>query len=206
MEDVPDTHSRDFDEDTVPVCLDEVSKQQAKETRTPLPPLSGKPAGHDCECERNGTANMFMIHAPLPAWRHVEVTDRRARPDFARVLRDIAEVRFPGKRIVPVMDNPDTHRLSTLCEAFLPEEAFRIASRFEVHCTPKHGGWLNIAEIEIGVSQRQCPDRRIPDRQTPCREVAAWQGYRNGSAKPVNRGFRTEDARIKLKSLHPPVQ
>ncbi len=120
MEDVLDTYSRDFEDGTVLVCLDEASKQQVRETRTPLPPLPGKPAGHDYECERNGTANMFMIHAPLLAWRHVEITDRRTKQDFARVLRDIADVHFPGKRIVLVMDNLNTHRLSTLYETFVP--------------------------------------------------------------------------------------
>ena len=204
------TYSRDFEDGTVLVCLDEASKQQVRETRTPLPPLPGKPAGHDYEYERNGTANMFMIHAPLRAWRHVEITDRRTKQDFARVLRDIADVHFPGKRIVLVMDNLNTHRLSTLYETFhqpvVPEEALRIAGRFEIHCTPKHGSWLNMAEVEINVLRSQCLDRRIPDRETLCCEVAAWQRERNGSAKPVDWRFRTEDARIKLKSLYPSVQ
>ena len=125
MEDVLKTYARDFDDDTVLVCLDETSKQRTRETRTPLPTRPGQPAGFDFECERNGTANLFMVHAPLIAWRHVEVTDRRTRQDFARVLRDIADVRFPGKRIVLVMDNLNTHRLSTLYDTFEPAESAR---------------------------------------------------------------------------------
>lgn len=206
MEDVLDTCSRDFDDGTVLVCLDEASKQQVRETRTPLPPLPGKPAGHDYEYERNGTANMFMIHAPLRAWRHVEITDRRTKQDFARVLRDIADVHFPDRKVVLVMDNLNTHRLSSLYETFEPAEASRLADRFEVRHTPKHGSWLNMAEIEINVLSRQCLDRRIPDRETMVSEVAAWQEHRNASAKPVNWRFRTEDARIKLKSLYPSIQ
>ncbi len=206
MEDVLKTYARDFDDDTVLVCLDETSKQQTKETRTPLPTRPGRPAAYDFEYERNGTANLFMVYAPLDAWRHVEVTDRRTKRDFAGVLKDLADVHFPGRRIVLVMDNLNTHRLSTLYEAFEPAEASRLADRFEVHHTPKHGSWLNMAEIEINVLSRQCLDRRIPDRGTMVREVAAWQRHRNGSAQPVDWRFRTEDARIRLKSLYPAIQ
>ena len=206
MEDVLGVYARDLDDGTVLICLDETSKQQTKETRTPLPTLPGKPAGHDFEYERNGTANLFMLYAPLLAWRHVEVTDRRTRQDFARVLRDIADVHFPGRKIVLVMDNLNTHKLSALYDTFEPEEAARLAGRFEVHHTPKHGSWLNMAEIEINVLSRQCLDRRIPDREAMTREVAAWQEHRNASAKPVDWRFRAENARIKLKSLYPSIQ
>ncbi len=206
MEDVLDVYSGDHDDGTVLVCVDETSKQQTKETREPLPVRPGQPAGYDFEYARNGTANLFMIYAPLDGWRHVKVTDRRTRQDFARVLKDLADVHFPGKRIVLVMDNLNTHRLSTLYDTFEPAEASRLAGRFEVHYTPKHGSWLNMAEIEINVLSRQCLDRRIPDRETMISEVAAWQEYRNASAKPVNWRFRTEDARIKLKSLYPSIQ
>lgn len=206
MEDVLDVYARDFDDDTVLVCLDETSKQQTKETRAPLPARPGQPAGYDFECERNGTANLFMLYAPLDGRRHVKVTDRRTRKDFARVLKDLADVHFPGKRIVLVMDNLNTHRLSTLYDTFEPAEASRLAGRFEIHHTPKHGSWLNMAEIEISVLSRQCLGRRIPDRETMASEVAAWQERRNAAAKPVNWRFRTEDARIKLKSLYPSIQ
>lgn len=206
MEDVLDVYARDFDDDTVLVCLDETSKQQTKETRAPLPARPGQPAGYDFEYERNGTANLFMLYAPLDGRRHVKVTDRRTRKDFARVLKDLADVHFPGKRIVLVMDNLNTHRLSTLYDTFEPAEASRLAGRFEIHHTPKHGSWLNMAEIEISVLSRQCLGRRIPDRETMASEVAAWQERRNAAAKPVNWRFRTEDARIKLKSLYPSIQ
>ena len=206
MEDVLGVYSGDHDDGTVPVCVDETSKQQTKETREPLPARPGQPAGHDFEHGRNGTANLFMIYAPLDGWRHVKVTGRRTRQDFARALKDLADVHFPGKRIVLVMDSLNTHRLSTLYDTFEPAEASRLARRFEVHYTPKHGSWLNMAEIEINVLSRQCLDRRIPDRQTMINEVAAWQEHRNASAKPVNWRFRTGDARIKLKSLYPSIQ
>ena len=205
MEDVLKVYAGEHEDDTVLVCLDETSRQQTKETRVPLPVAPGRPAGYDFEYERNGTANLFMLYAPLIAWRYVKVTDRRTRQDFARVLKDLADIHFPDKRIILVMDNLNTHRLSTLYETFNPEEASRLAGRFEVHHTPKHGSWLNIAEIEINVMSRQCLRRRIPDRDTMVREVAAWQRHRNASAKPVDWRFRTEDARIKLKSLYPSI-
>jgi len=141
MEDVLKVYARDFDGSTVPVCMDGTSKQQTRETRTPLPARPGQPAACDFEYERNGTANLFMACAPLDAWRHVEVTDRRRRRDFAWLLRDMADVRFPDRRIVLVTASLDTHRLSTPCEAFPPAEASRLADRFEVHHTPKHGSW-----------------------------------------------------------------
>jgi len=139
MEDVPRVYARNFDDSTVLVCMDETPEQQTRETRTPLATRPGQPAAYDLGYERNGTANLFMVYAPLDAWRHVEVTDRRRRRDFAWLLRDMADVHFPGRRIVLVMDSPDTHRLSTLYEAFGPAEASRLADRFEVHHTPKHG-------------------------------------------------------------------
>lgn len=206
MEDVPETCSRDYGDDEVPVCLDGTSKRQTKETRTPLPVRPGQPAAYDFEYGRNGAANLFMTVAPLLGWRHVEVTDRRTRKGFAGIPRDIADTHFPGKRIVLVMDSLNTHRLSTLYDAFAPDEARRIAERSGIHHTPKHGSWSDMAEIEINVLSRQCLDRRIPDRETMCREVEAWQRQRNASTKPVDWRFRTGDARLKLKSLYPSVQ
>ena len=202
----PETYSREYDDGTVLVCMDETSKQQTKETRMPLPTRPGQPAAYDFEYERNGTANLFMVYAPLEAWRHVKVTDRRTKRDFAGLLADMADVHFPDRRIVLVMDNLNTHRLSTLYETFEPAEASRLADRFEVHHTPKHGSWLNMAEIEINVLSRQCLDRRIPDREAMVREVDAWQAHRNSSSKPVDWRFRTGDARIKLRSLYPSTQ
>ena len=206
MEDVLKVYARDFGEDEVLVCLDETSRQQTRETRTPLPARPGRKAALDFEYERNGTANLFMVCAPLVGWRHVEITDRRTKRDFARVLRDIADLHFPGRRIVLVMDNLNTHRLSTLYETFAPAEASRLADRFEVHHTPKHGSWLNIAEIEINVLSRQCLDRRIPDRETMLAQVGAWERERNEASTPVDWRFTVEQARCKLKSLYPSMQ
>ena len=206
MEDVLEVYSRPQEEGTVLVCLDETSKQQTKETRVPLPVAPGRPAGYDFEYERNGTSNLFMLYAPLMAWRHVKVTDRRTRQDFATVLKDLADTHFPDRRIILVMDNLNTHKLSSLYDTFSPEEASRLAGRFEVHHTPKHGSWLNMAEIEINVLSSQCLSRRIPDRDTMVREIDAWQRHRNASAKPVDWRFKTADARIKLKSLYPSIQ
>ncbi len=206
MEDVPNTYQRDPADDGAPVCPDGTSRQQRRETRTPLPTQPGRPAAHHFGHGRNGTASLFMMTAPLDGWRHVKVTDRRTRRDFARVLRDLADTRFPDRRIIPVMDNPDTHTLSTPCDTFPPAGARRPAERSGVHHTPKHGSWLNMAETGINVLARQCPDRRIPDRETPVSEVAAWRERRNAGRRPVNWRFRTEDARIRLRSLYPSIQ
>jgi len=206
MEDVLETCSRDLDTDGVPVRLDETSRQQTRESRIPLPARPGQPAAHDFGYVRNGTANLFMMTAPLEGWRHVEVTDRRTRQDFAAVLKDPVDIHFPAKTIVPVMDSLNTHRLSTLHERFEPAEARRIADRSGVHHTPEHGSWPDIAETGINVLARQCLARRIPDRGTMVREVAAWQGQRNADTKPVDWRSAAEDARIKLKSLYPSIQ
>ncbi len=205
MEDVLRVYQRKFSGDEVLVCMDEASKQQTKEVRTALPTAPGRPARFDCEYERNGTANLFMVHAPLAGWRHVKITDRRTKKDFAELLRDIADIHFPGKKIVLVMDNLNTHKLSSLYHAFPPEQAGRLYERFEVHHTPKHGSWLNIAESEISVLSRQCLSRRIPDRKTLCREVSAWEKAHNADPAPVKWRFTAEDARIKLHSLYPSI-
>ncbi len=147
-----------------------------------------------------------MLTAPLDGWRHVKVTDRRTRRDFASVLKDLADTHFPGRRIIPVMDSLNVHRLSTPCDTFPPAGARRLAERSGVHHTPKHGSWLNIAETGTNVLSRQCPDRRIPGRETLVSEVAAWQERRNSDGTPVNWRFRTEDARVKIKSLYPSIQ
>ena len=157
MEDVLEVYHREFDEDTVLVCMDETSKQQTKETRTPRPVRPGQPAIVDFEYERNGVANLFIVFAPLLGWRWVKVTDRRTRHDWAHLLRELVDDIFPGKKIVLVMDNLNIHSLASLYEAFEPAEARRIAECLEIHYTPKHGSWLNLAEIEIGVMARQLP-------------------------------------------------
>ena len=189
------------------MCLDETSKQLVQETRTPLPPRPGAAMAYDFEYQRNGVSNLFMLFAPLEGWRRVEVTDQRTKVDWARVVRKLVDEDYPGKdRIVLVMDNLNTHRPSSLYDAFEPAEARRIAERLEIHYTPKHGSWLNMAEIELGVLARQCLDRRIPCQEILRQETQAWQSQRNRDAIRVNWRFTTDDARIKLKSLYPSIQ
>lgn len=213
MEDVLDVYQREFGEDEVLVCMDETSKQQVRETRTPLPPKpaeapgeTGTPARRDHEYERNGVSNLFMLFAPLAGWRRVEVTDRRTRTDWAGVIKQLVDEDFPDKRVVLVMDNLNTHAPGSLYEAFEPAEARRIARRLEIHYTPKHGSWLNMAEIELSVLAGQCLDRRIPDQDALRREVEAWQEPRNREHVRADWRFTTDDARIKLKSLYPSTQ
>jgi hypothetical protein len=204
MEDILEVYHRPYDPKRPLVCMDEASKQQVKETRQPLPRQAGKPERYDYEYERNGVSNLFMIFAPLEGWRHVEVTDRRTRVDFAHCLKDVVDVHFAeAEQIVLVSDNLNTHKLAALYEAFAPAEARRIIEKLEWHDTPKHGSWLDMAEIELSVLQRQCLDRRIPDQETLKREVAAWKRERNQHAVKANWRFTTEEARIKLKKLYP---
>ena len=178
-----------------------------KETRLPRPARPGAAGSYDYEYERNGVSNLFMLFAPLEGWRRVEVTDRRTKADWARVVKQLVDEDYPHKdRIVLVRDNLNTHHPSSLYEEFEPAEARRIAERLEIHYTPKHGSWLDMAEIEIGVMARQCLDRRIPDQSALRREVAAWQQQRNRDAIRVDWRFTTSDARIKLKSLYPSIQ
>ena len=211
MEDVLEVYHRQFEDNEVLVCLDETSKQQVKETRSPLAPRPGTAMAYDYEYERNGVSNLFMLFAPLEGWRRVEVTDQRTKVgtkvDWARVVRQLVDVDYPDKdRIVLVMDNLNTHRLSSLYQAFEPAEARRIAERLEIHYTPKHGSWLNMAEIELGVLARQCLDRRIPYQEILKHETQAWQSQRNRDAIRADWRFTTQDARIKLKSLYPSIQ
>ena len=207
MEDVLEVYQRPYGDNEVLVCLDETSKQQVKETRLPRPPRPGAAGSFDHEYERNGVSNLFMLFAPLEGWRRVEVTDRRTKADWARVVKKLVDEDYADKdRIVLVMDNLNTHHPSSLYEAFEPTEARRIAERLEVHYTPKHGSWLNMAEIEIGVMNRQCLNRRIPDQSVLKQEAEAWQTQRNRDGIRVDWRFTTADARIKLKSLYPSLQ
>ena len=204
MEEVLDVYTQPHDPERPLVCLDECSKQLVSETRTPIPMKPGQPERVDYEYERNGTANMFMLFAPLEGWRHVEVTDRRTAIDYAHILKDLSDVHFPdAKKIKLVQDNLNTHVKASLYEAFPPAEARRLVERFEWHYTPKHGSWLNMAESELGVLASQCLDRRIPDKETLTREAAAWQDERNTNHTKANWRFTTADARIKLKCLYP---
>jgi hypothetical protein len=207
MEDVLEVYHRPFDEKRPQVCLDETSKQLVGEAVQPIPAEPGQPERFDYEYVRNGTANLFMISEPLAGWRHVMVTERRTAKDFAEVLRWLAEdVYHEAERIVLVMDNLNTHKLASLYEAFPPDQARRIAERFEVHHTPKHGSWLNVAEIELSVLTRQCLDRRIESTDELWKELEPWEDERNERQVGVNWRFTTDDARIKLKRLYPTVQ
>jgi len=207
MEDVLEVYHRPYDEKRPLVALDEASKQLVGEVRQPLPPEPGRPERFDYEYVRNGTANLFMVSEPLLGWRAVQVTERRTAKDYAEVLRWLAEdVQPDAEVIVLVQDNLNTHTLSSLYEAFPPEQARRLAERFEVHYTPRHGSWLNVAEIELSVLARQCLDRRIESAEELRREVGAWEAERNERAVEVRWRFTTADARIKLHRLYPSVQ
>ena len=195
MEDVLEVYQRRYEDNEVLVCLDETSKQLVKETRQPLPPQPGAAVAYDYEYDRNGVSNLFMLFAPLEGWRRVEVTDRRTKADWARVVQQLVDLDYPDKdRIFLVMDNLNTHHPASLYEAFPPEEARRIAERLDVHYTPKHGSWLNMAEIEIGVMVLQSLDRRIPDQSVLRRGMGAWQQQRNRDSIRVDWRFTTEVA------------
>ncbi len=207
MEDVLEVYQRPYGDKEVLVCLDETSKQQVKETRLPRPLRPGSAVAYDYEYERNGVSNLFMLFAPLEGWRRVEVTERRTKVDWARVVRKLVDEDYADReRIVLVMDNLNTHHPASFYEAFEPAEALRIARRLEIHYTPKNWSWLNIAEIELGVLARQCLDRRIPSQEILEQETSAWQEKRNGEGIRVDWRFTTEDARVKLKSLYPSIQ
>jgi hypothetical protein len=204
MEDVLEVYQRPYDVNNPLVCMDESSKQQIQEVRTPIPAAPGRVERYDSEYERNGVSNLFVFFEPLQGWRHLEVTDQRTAVDWAEQIRDLVDVHYPeAERITLVMDNLNTHTPASLYKAFRPEEARRILERLEIHYTPKHGSWLNMAEIEFSVLSKQCLDRRIPDQDTLKREVHAWQEQRNAGASTMNWRFTTEDARIKLKRLYP---
>ena len=207
MEDVLEVYHRPFDPRRPLVCLDEASKQLIGEVAEPVPAAPGRPERIDYEYVRNGTANLFLISEPLTGWRHVEVTDRRTAKDFAAVVRALVEEVYPeAETVVLVLDNLNTHKLASLYEAFPPEQARRIAERLEIHHTPKHGSWLNMAEIELSVRSRQCLDRRIESKEELEREVAAWEEERNGRGVGIRWQFTTADARIKLRRLYPTLR
>jgi len=207
MEDVLDVYCLEYDPRWPQVCMDEQSRQLIKETRTPLAAAPGKPQREDYEYERNGTANLFMFVEPLTGWRQVTVTERRTAVEWAHQIRDLVDVHYPqAERIRLVMDNLNTHKVASLYEAFAPAEARRIAQHLEIHHTPKHGSWLNMAEIELSALTQQCLDRRIPDIDTLRRETTVWATERNARQKGVDWRFTTPDARIKLKRLYPQIQ
>jgi hypothetical protein len=189
------------------VCLDETSKQLIGEVAKPVPAAPGQVTQYDYEYVRHGVANIFMIFEPLAGQREAQVTERRTRKDWAECLRHISDEMYPDtERIVLVEDNLNTHSPASLYEAFEPAEAKRLADRFEFHYTPKHGSWLDMAEIELGILGRQCLSRRIDNAQDLRHEVNAWERARNDAGTKVNWQFRTEDARIRLVKLYPSIE
>lgn len=207
MEDVLDVYTRPYDEARPVVGVDEGGKQLIGDVREPLPVRPASPAKQDYEYERGGMANLFMAFEPLAGRRQVEVTERKTAADFARFLRRLSDEWYPSARkIVLVCDNLNTHTPAALYEALEPAEARRLAERFEWHYTPKHGSWLNVAEMELSVLARQCLDRRIPDLEALRREVEAWQRQRNAAVVKGDWQFTTADARVKLKKLYPTIE
>jgi hypothetical protein len=204
MEDVLAVSTRPYDPQRPQICMDETSKPLLRESRAALPAEPGQSARVDYEYERGGVATLFLFCEPLRGQRWVTVTDRRTKIDWAQQIQELVDVRYPdAERIVLVMDNLNTHSPASLYEAFPPAEAKRLADKLEMHPTPKHGSWLNVAEIELSVLARQCLDRRLPDWATLESQVTAWQDRRNAAATAVDWRFTAADARIKLKRLYP---
>jgi hypothetical protein len=207
MEDVLTVYTRAYDPRFPQVCLDETSRQLLGEVNPPLPVTPGQAARQDYEYTREGVCNLFLVCEPLRGWRHVLVSDRRTRVDWARCIKELVEVHFPeAEQIILVEDNRNTHTPAALYEAFPATEAKRLADKLEIHYTPKHGSWLDMAEIELSVLSRQCLDRRLADRPTLEQEVAAWEQRRNAERCRIDWRFTTADARIKLKHLYPVIQ
>lgn len=204
MEDVLDLYAEAYDPDRPVVCFDEKSLQLLAETRPPLPVAPGEPARHDYEYQRQGTANIFISVEPLAGWRQVTVTEQRTKVDFAIEMQQLVDVHFPeAKCIRVVLDNLNTHKPASLYDAFAPAEANRIRHRLELHYTPKHASWLNMAEIEISALSRQCLHRRLADKDTLKKETAAWQTQRNQDRALIQWHFTASDARTKLSRLYP---
>lgn len=204
MEDVLEVYHLPYDPEYPVVCMDESSKQLIGEVREPIPGKPGRVRRIDDEYVRNGVAEIFMEVEPLAGRRHVTVTERRTRKDWAKQIKNMLDERYPHARKVRlVMDNLNTHSVASLYEAFAPQEARRLAERLEIHHTPKHGSWLNMAEIELSVLKGQCLDRRIPEMATMQAHVAAWEVARNNSSRKIVWQFKTSDARIKLRHLYP---
>ncbi len=204
MEDILEVYKRPYNPAEPLVCMDEITKQLTKEIRQTVGAKPGKPARVDYEYERNGVCNLFMFYEPFASHRYVSVTERRTKIDWALQIKELLDNHYPhAKKVVLVMDNLNTHTGASLYEAFPPQEARRLLDRLEIHYTPKHGSWLNIAEIELRVLATQCLNRRIPDKERLQSEITAWQNERNSLQAKVNWQFSSNDARIKLKRLYP---
>ncbi len=204
MEDVLEVYHLPYNSEYPVVCMDESSKQLIGEVHTQIPCKPGHPARVDDEYVRNGVVQIFMEVEPLAGKRHVAITERRTRKDWAQQIKEMLDERYPDAvQVRLVMDNLNTHSVASLYETFKPDEARRLAERLEIHFTPKHGSWLNMAEIELSVLKGQCLDRRIPEMASMQTEVATWETNRNNAIKPIDWQFTTSDARIKLKRLYP---
>ena len=204
MEETLDLYAMPYDPERPKVNFDESNKQLIKETRTPLPAQPGQLARYDFEYERNGTRNLFLFVEPQAGWRHVEVTERRTALDFAHQMKWLVDERYPEAKVIELtLDNLNTHKSASLYEAFEPAEARRILRKINFHYTPKHGSWLNMAEIELSILQRQCLDRRVPDEQTLKQEIASWEERRNRQNATIDWRFSLDDARTKLMRLYP---
>lgn len=207
MENILSVYLRPYDPKRPVVCVDESSKQQIQDVIENLPMKKGSPLIYDSEYVRNGVSNLFMVFEPLKGWRHVKVTDSRTAIDFAYLLEDLVDIHYPeADKIVLVMDNLNTHTEASLYKAFPPEKAFRIAQKLEIHYTPKHGSWLNMAEIEFSALSRQCLNRRISDQKTLISEVKAWEKQRNECSVKCKWQFTNEKARVKLHKLYPTIE
>jgi hypothetical protein len=204
MEDVLSVYARPLDPVRPVVCLDETSRQLLGEARPPQPAAPSLPARHDPEYERHGVANLFLVTEPLRGWRSVLVSEHRTRLDFARCVKELVDVHYPAaEQVVLVMDQLNTHSPASLYAAFSPAEAKRLADKLEIHHTPKHGSWLNMAELELSVLQRQCLRQRLPDRDAMGRDVTAWADRRNAQTRRITWQFTPADARTKLRRLYP---
>ena len=207
MEDILNVYQLDYSGQNPLVCMDETSKQLTKETRVPIPANTDHVEYYDSEYERNGTANIFMFFNPIEGKRRVDITDNRTAKDWAHQIRQLVDADYPeAKKITLVMDNLNTHVGASLYKTFKPQEARRILDKLEFHYTPKHGSWLNMAEIEFSVLARECLDRRIPDKSILKKEVYAWANKRNSKKSKITWRFKKEDARIKLKRLYPLIE
>ena len=206
MEQVLEVYHRRYRTDFPVVCLDEAMKQLVKETVEPIAAQPGQPKRVDYQYQRNGTANLFMLCEPMAGWRHVKVTEQRTAIDYAHLLRDVVDHHYPDALLITIVqDNLNTHSPASLYKAFVPQEARRILERLEFCYTPKHGSWLNMAEIELSILARQCLDRRIGEFSTLETEVAAWVDARNHQQSWIDWRFTTQDARVKLKRLYPSI-
>ncbi len=207
MEDVLEEYTRPYNERRPQICMDEGSKQLLKETRVSLPVEEGKPKREDYEYERQGTCSLFVACEPLTGKRYLKVTDQRTKKDWAEFMREIIDTQYAqAEKVILVMDNLNTHGYASFYETFEASEARRLVEKIEIHYTPKHGSWLNMAEIELSILARQCLSERMPNKECVQKHIAAWQAERNKAQIKIHWRFTTQDARIKLRRLYPSIE